>query len=245
MITLAPFYKNINLKSEGIEVNEMSAVFDYRKNIDRLYQSLQKHSPGNAFTVCTDTKTELGRYNVFRSQIDDLNLMECFCISNLEYVKQTSGKLILCGSDHLVHGNINDLFDSEFDVAVAVVGNPIRINNTIVLVGENNRQNVIKFFERRLQTYNNLTKEEKLWFGDQLSYQKILEEENILNTFLDKLPLGDYIVDNIKLKVFKYGSHYVNSLKKRFPSYGSPIILDFKGPKRKKRIEEIYTEIMK
>lgn len=245
MITLAPFYKNINLKSEGIEVQEMSSIFDYRKNIDRLYHSLQKHSPRNAFTVCTDIKTDLGRYNVFRSNIDDLNLMECFCISNLEYVKNTPGKLILCGSDHLVYGNINNLFDSEFDVAVAVVGNPIRINNTIVLVGENNRNNVINFFERRLDVYKNLTNQEKLWFGDQLSYQRILEQENILDQSAEKLPLGDYTIDHIKLKIFKYGSHYVNSVKKGFPTFENPIILDFKGPKRKKRIDEIYTEIMK
>lgn len=245
MITLAPFYKDINLKSEGIEVQEMSSIFDYRKNIDRLYLSLQKHSPGNAFTVCTDLKTDLGKYNVFRSNIDNLNLMECFCISNLDFVKNTLGKLILCGSDHLVYGDINKLFDSEFDVAVAVVGNPIRINNTIVLVGEHNRKNVIKFFERRLDVYQKLTEQERLWFGDQLSYQRILEQENILDQSSANLPLGDYVIDNVKIKVFKYGSHYVNSVKKGFPTFENPIILDFKGPKRKKRINEIYSEVMK
>lgn len=246
MIILAPFYKDINLKSEGTEVNEMSKIFDYKQNLVRMYDTFFKYNPNYKFEVTSDQTTRLKNFNVFRSNLDTLNIMESFCVSNLDYVKSRSEKLILCGADHLINSSVNVLFEDEFDIGIAIVGNPLRVNNTLVLVNNKNKNKVVDFFERRYDCYKKLSQEEKLWFGDQLSYQKILEEEGIIDHAAKKLPIGIYNACGLSIKIFQYGSKYVSPIKKRIPEIGvSPIVIDFKGPKRKTRAEEIYKEIMK
>lgn len=244
MITLAPFYKEVDIKTEGVEVNEMSSIFDYKANLYRMHSTFKKHNPSHNFVVTTDNKTKLKGLNVFRTNMEGQNIMESFCSSNLEFIKHSDGDVVLCGSDHLINGNIEKLFVEDFDIALAVVGNPIRVNNTIVLVKNKNKNLVIDFFKRRYDVYKVLTAEEKLWFGDQLSLQRILEQEKILDTKAQNLPLGHFNIQGLKIFIFRYGSEYVNSIKKSIPKIGNPIIVDFKGPKRKKRVEEIYKELM-
>jgi hypothetical protein len=246
MIILAPFYKDTDLKFEGHEVNEMSQIFDYKKNLIRMYDTFFKFNTSYNFEITSDQHTRLKNFNVFRSNLDNLNIMESFCVSNLEYVKSKNDKLILCGADHLVNSSVNGLFNSEFDIGIAIVGNPLRVNNTIVLVNNTNKKNVVEFFERRYDCYKRLSENDKLWFGDQLSYQKILEEEQILNFSAKNLPIGTFHLKNLTIKLFQYGSNFVSPIKKQIPEIGvNPIIIDFKGPKRKKRAESIYKEIMK
>ena len=246
MIILAPFYKDTNLRLEGSEVNEMSQIFDYKQNLIRMYETFKNFNPSYKFEITSDNHTRLKNFDVFRSNLDNLNLMESFCVSNLEYVKSRNEKLVLCGADHLINGHIDSLFDSEFDIGMAIVGNPLRVNNTLVLVNNTNRNKIIEFFERRYDCYKNLSTDEKLWFGDQLSYQRILESEAILDHSAKKLPLGLFDIAGLSIKLFQYGSTYVSPIKKQIPEIGvTPIVIDFKGPKRKTRVETIYKEIMK
>lgn len=246
MIILAPFYKDIDLKFEGHEVNEMSQIFDYKKNLIRMYDTFYKFNKSYTFEITSDQHTRLKNFNVFRSNLDNLNIMESFCVSNLEYVKSKNDKLILCGADHLINSSVNGLFNSEFDIGIAIVGNPLRVNNTIVLVNNTNKKNIIEFFERRYDCYKKLPDNDKLWFGDQLSYQKILEEDQIFDFSAKNLPVGTFCLKNLTIKLFQYGSNFVSPIKKQIPEIGvNPIIVDFKGPKRKKRAESIYKEIMR
>lgn len=246
MIILAPFYKDVDLKSEGLEVNEMSQIFDYKQNLIRMYDTFFKFNPSFKFEITSDQHTKLKNFNVFRSNLDNLNIMESFCVSNLEYVKSRNEKIVLCGADHLINSSISSLFQDQFDIGIAIVGNPLRVNNTIVLVNNVNRNKTIEFFELRYEIYKKLSSQDKLWFGDQLSYQRILEAEGVLDQNLKKLPIGMYDIKGLKIKLFQYGSNYVAPIKKQIPEIGvSPIIIDFKGPKRKGRAEVIYREIMK
>jgi hypothetical protein len=245
MIILAPFYKDITASQESIEVQEMSKVFDYRHNLTRFKNTFMIENSHHKFEICTDSKTKLKFDHVFRTDLTDLNLMESFCVSNLEFVKHREEKLVLCGADHLVNGKLETLFEDDFDIGLAVAGKPTRINNTIVLVNNRNRSGVIKFFENRLNVFYNLTKDEKIWYGDQLSYQRILENAGIFNP--DKgSPSGLFNVGELKIKLFPYGGNYVKGFKKSLmPVNQNPIIVDFKGPSRKKRVEEIYNSILK
>jgi hypothetical protein len=244
MIILAPFYKDINPSKEGTEVKEMATIFDYKKNLDRLYHTFNKFNLTGKMIVCTDNKTKLKNHQVFRSNISDKNIMEGFCISNLELLKKINGNIILCGADHLINGNLETMFEDDFHIGLAIVGNPLRINNTIVLVKNNQSSKIIDFFQRRLDCYYQLSLEEKTWFGDQMSYQKILEKEGIINSTDKNLPIGIFNIDGLKIKIFQYGKEFVAPIKKSLPANGIPLVVDFKGPKRKKRIEEIYRYII-
>lgn len=244
MTILAPFYKDIDPQQEGIEIKEMSAIFDYKKNLDRMYHTFCKFNPSGQFIVCSDNKTKLKNHQVFRSNISDKNIMEGFCISNLEFIEKNEGDIVLCGADHLINGNLTNLFEDDFDIGLAVVGNPLRVNNTVVLVKNDKSFKIINFFKERLDWYYRLSSDERLWFGDQLSYQKILEKENIINASSKNLPIGSFTINDLKIKIFQYGSSLVAPIKKSLPIQGTPLIIDFKGPKRKKRIDEIYRHII-
>lgn len=246
MIILAPFYKDTDFLNEGSEVQKMSQIFDYKKNLTRLQETCYRLNPLARLEICTDLHTTLSSdFNVHRTDLKNYNLMESFCVSNLDFVKSKNHKMILCGADHLVNGSLSELFEENFDIAIPVVDNPIRVNNTLILVNpEKNKKKIVEFFERRYETYKKLSQDQKLWSGDQLSYQKILEEEKILDINANFLPLGDFVVNGLKIKLFRYGSHFVGPIKKGMPPKGSPVIIDFKGPKRKKRIVEIYQNLM-
>lgn len=245
MIILAPFYKDIVASHESVEVQEMSKVFDYKHNLTRLYNTFMMENSQHKFEICSDNQTILNFENVFRSDISNLNLMESFCVSNLEFVKSREEQLILCGADHLINGTLDTLFEDNFDIGLAVARKPTRINNTIVLVNNVNRDRVVSFFEERLNTFYGLTQDEKVWYGDQLSYQRILEKAGMFDPNGDP-PEGIFEVNGLRIKLFPYGGNYVKGFKKSLlPEPRNPIIVDFKGPSRKKRIDEIYNAIMK
>ena len=42
------------------------------------------------------------------------------------------GKIILCGADHLISGNLDNFFKEEFDIGILWNGG--EVNNTVVLV---------------------------------------------------------------------------------------------------------------
>lgn len=245
MIILAPFFKDLQPSKEGTELLEMSKVFDYKLNLSRLEHTFMMENSHHKFEVCSDEQTKLSTKNVFRSKLTDKNIMESFCISNLEYVKLRNDKIILCGADHLINGKLDKLFDDDFDIGLAIAKKPLRVNNTIVLVNNKNKELVVKFFERRLAEYYALPEAEKLWYGDQLSYQRIIEKEGIFDSSLSNPPIGIFEACGLKIKLFPYGSEYVSPLKKNlFPEPSMPVIIDFKGPKRKLRTTEVYNNLI-
>ena len=250
MTTLVPFYKEIKKDSKQIE--EMKTVFDYRNAVDLLKQSFNKYNPKNKFVLATDQDTEMTQVECFRSDLKNMNIMESLTVSNTDYVVNNTGKMVLCGVDHLICNDIDKFFkreqnpsaDDTFDIGLFVRWD--EINNTVVLVNkkENNKKSVDRFFERRLEHFYNLDTDVKSWYGDQKSYTTLLQEENILTDYGTKSQRL-FAAFDLKIKLFSYGQ-YVKPLKtgggiKHNPSN---ILIDFKGPKRKEHFESAFNRIM-
>lgn len=242
MITLVPFYKDLDLSRESDQLKENIEVFFYKKNLEFLYNTFTIHNPTGHFLLATDLQTNLpfSENNIFRSDLAGLSLMESLTVSNTNLVNQKIGKFVLCGADQLVNKPLDIFFEDNFDIGLLTVGG--KINNTIVLLNtnENNLSKVRNFFNRRLEIFYELDDKYKSWFGDQYSYSILLQEMGIeidnKNKFIES--------HGLRFKFFEYNVDYVFGSKKSGPAFNkTAVVVDFKGPSRKRWFEQAYKEI--
>jgi hypothetical protein len=245
MITLVPFYKDINLSNEGIELNQMNKIFDYKKALYLMKNTFEKFNKNYKFEIQTDNYTRLEFPNIFRSNLDNMNIMESVVVSNANYVQNNHGKMILVGADHLICSDVKNFFNDDFDIGIFVNG--CNVNNTVVLVDKNetNQKYVNEFFVERTNVYNNLDLDTKLWYGDQYSLSCMLNKHDIIKKYLDKKTKNIFQYNNLKVKLFDYG-YLVKGVKKGgdLKHNKTNILIDFKGVKRKEHFEKIYNKIM-
>jgi hypothetical protein len=243
MTILAAFYKNI---SESANPN-LTQEFDYKTALCSLEKTFNKFNPKGKFILATDTVTniKLESGESFRTDLDSCNLMESLVLSNLALIKQLEGKIILCGADHLVTGNLDNFFEEDFDIGILWSGG--KVNNTVVLVNTElgNKEKIISFFQERTTAFHELGLLEKSWFGDQISIQSVLEK----NYQIPRLAPGESLLHEscgLKFKFFNYSEEFVFGVKKSSAGYSkTAIFLDFKGNSRKRWFTDIAQEILK
>ena len=243
MTILAAFYKNI---SESANPN-LTQDFDYAAALCSLEKTFKKFNSKGKFILATDTvtniKLEFGE--VFRTDLDSCNIMESLVLSNLDIVKQLEGKIILCGADHLVTGNLDNFFKEDFDIGILWSGG--KVNNTVVLINTElgNKEKIICFFQERTTMFHELSLLEKSWLGDQLSIQSVLEK----NYQIPRLSPGESALHEscgLKFKFFNYSEEFVFGVKKSSAGYSKiAIFLDFKGNSRKRWFTDIAQKILK
>ena len=243
MTILAAFYKNI---SESANPN-LTQEFDYAAALCSLEKTFNKFNPKGKFILATDMvtniKLEFGK--VFRTELNSCNLMESLVLSNLALVKQLEEKIILCGADHLVTGNLNNFFKEDFDIGILWSGG--KVNNTVVLVNTElgNKEKIISFFQERTDAFYELGQAEKSWFGDQISIQTVLEKKYQI----PRLAPGESALHEscgLKFKFFNYSEEFVFGVKKSSAGYSkTAIFLDFKGNGRKRWFSAIAEKILK
>jgi len=245
MITLVPFYKDVVKDAAPIE--EMSKIFDYKKAIDLLHKTYRKYNPTSNFVLATDNDTNIDIPGIqcHRTNLKNMNIMESLSVSNTDYVLKNSGKMVLCGVDHLIVSNISNFFwGSDFDIGLFVRWD--QINNTVVLVNKNNKNSkfIDSFFTKRLEHFYKLDDNTKNWFGDQKSYSNLLQEENLIQRHL-KTGQQNFNAFNLKIRLLTYGTH-VRAIKTGGTIKDNPknILIDFKGPKRKEHFNTAFETIM-
>ena len=243
MIILAAFYKNI-LESANPNLTQ---EFDYESALSSLEKTFKKYNPKGKFILATDTVTniKLESGESFRTDLGSYNIMESLVLSNLDLVKQLEGKIILCGADHLITGNLDNFFKEDFDIGILWSGG--KVNNTVVLVNTElgKKEKIVSFFQERTDAFYDLTLLEKSWLGDQTSLQSVLEKKYQLPRLLSRQSMlhDSY---GLKFKFFNYSEEFVFGVKKSSAGYSkTAIFLDFKGNSRKRWFSVIAQEILK
>jgi hypothetical protein len=242
MTILAAFYKNI---SESANPN-LTQEFDYKSALCSLEKTFKKFNPKGKFILATDTLTniKLKADEIFRTDLDSCNLMESLVLSNLALIKELQGKIILCGADHLVTGNLNNFFKEEFDIGILWNGGIV--NNTVVLVNTElgNKEKIVSFFQERTNAFYELASLEKSWLGDQISIQSVLEKKYQIPRLLP----GQSLLHEscgLKFKFFNYSEEFVFGVKKSSVGYSkTALFLDFKGSSRKRWFSNIAQELL-
>jgi hypothetical protein len=243
MTILAAFYKTI-LDSPNPNLTQ---EFDYENALVSLEKSFKKYNPTGKFILATDmvTNIKLDFGKAFRTDLGSCNIMESLVLSNLDLVKQLEGKIILCGADHLITGNLNNFFKEDFDIGILWSGG--KVNNTVVLVNTElgNKEKIISFFQERTNIFYELALLEKSWLGDQISIQSVLEK----NYQLPRLAPGESLLHEsrgLKFKFFNYSEEFVFGVKKSSAGYSkTAIFLDFKGNSRKRWFTDIAQDLLK
>jgi hypothetical protein len=243
MTILAAFYKTI-LDSPNPNLTQ---EFDYEASLCSLEKTFKKFNPAGKFILATDTVTNVTveADEVFRTELNSCNLMESLVLSNLDLIKQLEGKIILCGADHLVTGNLDNFFKEDFDIGILWSGG--KVNNTVVLVNTElgKKEKIVSFFQERTDAFYDLTLLEKSWLGDQTSLQSVLEKKYQLPRLLSRQSMlhDSY---GLKFKFFNYSEEFVFGVKKSSAGYSkTAIFLDFKGNSRKRWFSVIAQEILK
>jgi hypothetical protein len=242
MTILAAFYKNISDSPNPNLIQD----FDYGRALCSLEKTFKKFNPKGKFILATDTVTNstVEADKVFRTELNSCNLMESLVLSNLDLIKQLEGKIILCGADHLVTGNLDNFFKEDFDIGILWSGGSV--NNTVVLVNTElgNKEKVISFFQERTNAFYQLGLSAKLWGGDQTSIQSILGEKYQIPRLA---PRESMLHEScgLKFKFFNYSEEFVFGVKKSSAAYNkTAIFLDFKGNSRKQWFSVIAQEIL-
>ena len=242
MTILAAFYKTI---SDSPNPN-LTQEFDYENALSSLEKSFKKYNPKGKFILATDmvTNIKLDSGKAFRTDLGSCNIMESLVLSNLDLIKQLEGKIILCGADHLITGNLNNFFKEDFDIGILWSGG--KVNNTVVLVNTElgNKEKIVSFFQERTNIFYELALLEKSWLGDQISIQSVLEKKYQSPRLLP----GQSILHEsrgLKFKFFNYSEEFVFGVKKSSAGYSkTAIFLDFKGNSRKRWFADIAQEVL-
>lgn len=242
MTILAAFYKTISDCTNP----HLTQDFDYVSALYSLEKTFKKFNPNGKFVLATDmfTDVKLKSCEIFRTDLNSCNIMESLVLSNLDLIKQLEGKIILCGVDHLVTGNLNKFFEEDFDIGILWNGG--KVNNTVVLVNTDlgNKEKIISFFQERANAFYELASLEKSWLGDQISIQSVLEKKYQI----PKLPPGQSTLHKscgLKFKFFNYSEEFIFGVKKSSVGYNkNALFLDFKGNSRKRWFPNISKELL-
>jgi len=242
MTILAAFYKTIS----DCANHHLTQDFDYVSALYSLEKTFKKFNPNGKFVLATDmfTNVKLKSCEIFRTDLNSCNIMESLVLSNLDLIKQLEGKIILCGVDHLVTGNLDKFFEEDFDIGILWNGG--MVNNTVVLVNTDlgNKKKIISFFQERANAFYELASSEKSWLGDQISIQLVLEKKYQI----PKLPPGQSTLHKscgLKFKFFNYSEELIFGVKKSSVGYNkNALFLDFKGNSRKRWFLNISKELL-
>lgn len=247
MITLAPFYKRINLAQEGQALAENLDAIDYERCLEMLRETFRLTNPDGRFMVCTDEVTQLpfDKRELFREPMADRNLMASLVRSNTAYVEKFPGKTVLCGADHLIVDRLDVLFEDEFDIALMIRADSV--NNTAVMINTNqkNHERVVEFFQRREQLLDTIKSKHRVWLGDQVSLRAALTDYGFDRFGKDLI--GRVIESKgMRIKFMEYNSGYIWGVKKTAPNYApDAVFVDFKGAERKRWLEPVYQKVLK
>jgi len=252
MIMLVPFYKTLNetKMSKKLRKRINNNHFNYLDALDKLKSTFLKTNPKGRFVVQTDTVTKLDLSDVFRSDLTNHNLIDSIVVSNLNFIKQNQGKIILVGTDHLISGNLNNIFQEEYDIATCIIGDKFDdthrtniINFMFVNCNKNNHNKIIEFFEERRTVFNNFGERDKLWWGDQKSLSVMLENKSIISDYYNlkgTKTIFDY--NALKIKLFQYGRQEILSSVNLNNINEDNLIIDFAG--NKINFNSVYDKIM-
>lgn len=262
MISLVPFYKDLSL-SKDLKTGQIKArleVFDYRKCLNYMYNTFYKFNPRNyQFIVQTDISTKFpNHYTLYRSEIDNSNLMKAIPQSNMNFVKNSpNGKYVLVGADHLICGRLDHFFTKDYDIGICVKKEwdnrrLSTVNNTVISVNitNKNKDNINWFFRERLNQYNNLPEELRYWWGDQASILYLIEKYgNPIKKYYQNNKNNKIInVNGLKIHLFEYGNdHMIKPIHKKIDEFSKKdddVIIDLKGNSTMEFVDSWYHGIM-
>lgn len=255
-IQTVAFYKDTSKEDKSKKLSQRLNlnIFSYEKCLAYLKESYDYHNKDNCFIVATDLSTNVGNYNYFRSEIDDLLIMKAITKSNTEFIINSTGKLVMIGADHLFCGPVDRMFDDDFDIAFWMTHRAfepthrLNLSMTMFLVNKDisNCEKINDFFTLRESICFSLPVNEQKWFADQKSLSLLLEKEGIVSDyFKNERKKTIYNFMGLKVKLFTYGEHYMAAVTDdgKLDLKKDTVLVDFPGQYSKEYLNRIYNQL--
>lgn len=250
MITLVPFYRDLQMGQEGRQLLENAKIFDYRRALTAMINSFAVTNPNNDYIISTDDLTSLPDFDeqrIHRTNLGNYNLMQSLVMANTKFVTTHVGRFLLCGADHVFAKPVDIMFEGEdFDIGIMYFDQ--RVNNTAVLVDTSRTKKhglVTDFFRLRERLYHRLPNDQKSWDGDQVTLRMALTEWGFPTLHPIHLVNRVFESNGLRVKFWWYDKRWVGGARKFKPRYDPDWrMIDFKGAQRKQWFWPVYEEVM-
>lgn len=247
MITFTTFHiENKAGQAKAINLNlNKNLRSQYHTLIDLMFRSAKLFHPQCRRAVLSDERSEFdyleGGIQVFRNPLEPgAPMMFNRLASQINYVKQygASTNLVTLDSDILVNGDVEDLFEEDFDIGLTYrLRDDMPINWGVMFISCRNPEKVIAFLEKILAVYRaNYFTSEDFWC-DQYALMDVIDRERFASRESDWLN-----IEGVKIKLLPCDV-YNHSPENEAQEFTQPLvnekIIHFKG-NRKRFVEDYW-----
>lgn len=245
MITFSTFHVDPKKDSNAILKSNIKNEGEYSLLIDLMFRSASLFHPNCQRVVLTDYQTDLNyldqNIKAHRIEVDPngVPLMYSRLVAQIDYIRSNnfSSDMVFLDSDILINGNLESLFEKEFDIALTIRDLDIMpVNWGVMLVSKNGGQQVIDFFEKILTIFKEKYFSGDVFWRDQYALMDAIGRDNFFNRTSDVI-----YVDGVKILLIPcdtYNFSPDNHLSKStFSSIAFELkqkqIIHFKGERKK------------
>ena len=239
------------------DIQQNLGDYDYLLVLKTFVESVKRWRPDGRIYLVTDCDSKYfslceERVRVLGMEVDATQPMfERVCAMSA-YVNSDAfdADTLFLDSDAFLNSTFKDILDSEFDIAITVRDDKkmMPANEGVLVARVERKENVVKFFNRYVATYQRLANEEevknyygdiKKWRGGQLSLNAICHSANPFSSYR---PIS---IDGVLLRVLPcdpYNYSWEYSVATYFNDLKTKKILHIKGG-RKLAMEKISVAI--
>ncbi len=250
MITFATFHVNVKAtQSSGLTQLRKgldSNIFDYESMIKMFFTSAKHFHPECKQVIITDqqsTFTQLPEdINFYRIELDTNQLMLSRLMAQIEFLKQCplDQDVVLIDSDILILGNLDPIFEQEFDIAFTCLdpenkkrlktSSEHAINGGVIFIHHTQRVRAIAFLEKVYICYQDKYMSYAAWLGDQCALLSTVGAQRFYSRTSARL-----YAENTQILLFDFDV-YNFSPKKHISSFlsrgNNALIIHFRGKRK-------------
>lgn len=190
MITFATFH--VENKQTDVKAEVQSKIVSkniYHLLLELLFRSASVFHPACSCTVLSNQTTAFDYLDptikIFRTEVDDrAPLMFSRLAAQIRYIKSISAtsNLVFLDSDILINGNLNALFEQDFDIALTYRDNEeMPINWGAMFISTRNQPAAVQFLERVLENYRTKYFTNPIFWCDQYALMDTIQRDRFFD----------------------------------------------------------------
>ena len=240
-----PFFKRKNFKDgvkEPEEVAHFNKIGDYDNYLNCYREPMKWHHTQEQaeFHIASDMITEVEPQNAVPFDMIRVkglkrkNIIESKTLAETHIFNEADidGPIVSSGCDHVVNGNFNKWIDeNDFDIAIPL-RRKAKVNNALVIL-KNRNKNTIDFFNHRLEMFYKLPEKDRVWYGDQKSYESIFFDNGVLTKGIKGSGiLGLHNIMGCKVLTIPYGGDVLGTNVDGQYFFPEALFYDYKGDRK-------------
>ncbi len=217
----------------------------YHVLIDLMFRSAKLFHPKCRRVVLSDEESDFdyldSSVQIFRNQFESgAPMMFNRLTSQISYVKQygASTNLVTLDSDILINGDVEALFDEDFDIGLTYRSrDDMPINWGVMFISCRNSEKVIGFLEKILEVYRAKYFTSEDFWCDQYALMDVVEKERFSSRGSDWLDIEGVKIKLLPCEIYNHSPE--NEAQEFIKPLVNEKIIHFKGA-RKRFVEDYW-----